>query len=77
MSPKLENLSVLTATLNFLITSLFFWNVTIYSQIDRHQNFGGTWRLYFYPDDEASAFSKILVTQYQSTWHHSPRTVSM
>jgi predicted membrane protein len=33
MSPKLENLSVLTAILNFLITILVFWNVTLYSQI--------------------------------------------
>jgi hypothetical protein len=63
--------------LNFFITSLVFWNVTLYSQIDRDQHFGGTWRLYFYPDDEASAFSKILVTLYQSTWHDSPKTVSI
>jgi len=77
MSPKLENLSVLTAMLNFLITSLVFWNVMLYTQIDRHQHFGGTWHLYFYPDDEARAFSKIPVTLYQSIWHHSPRTVSI
>jgi hypothetical protein len=77
MSPKLENLSLWTAMLNFLITSLVFWNVTPYSQIDRDQHFEGTWCLSFYPDDEASTFSKILVTLYQSTWHHSPKTVSI
>jgi len=65
VSPKLENLSVLTAMLNFLITRLTFWNVTLYTQINRHQHFGGTWCLYFYPEDEANAFSKILVTLYQ------------
>ena len=61
--------------LNFLITSLVFWNVTLYSQIDRHQHFGGTWHLY--PVDKASAFSKIPVTLYQSTWNHSPKTVGI
>jgi len=73
----MENLSVLTAMLSFLITSLIFWNVTLYTQINRHQYFGGTWRLYFYLEDEANAFSKILATLYQSTWHHSPRIVSI